>query len=138
MRRVGHPGGLIGGYVWDFGAERAPNSCIALGLQKIGCAVPRIPGIDKSTLKSLDASFERAGFEDISVTSFDVSVTFSDFNEFWRAQIPSFSPLSGIINTLSCGNQKKLAHLVRNQLASDREGRIFGTARANAIKARVP
>jgi ubiquinone/menaquinone biosynthesis C-methylase UbiE len=117
MRRVGHPGGLIAGFVWDFGAERAPNSCIALGLQKIGCA---------------------AGLKDINVTSFDVGVTFSDFDEFWHAQTPSFSPLVPIINTLSCANQKKLVDLVRDRLASDREGRICGMARVNAIKARVP
>lgn len=138
MRRVGRPGGFVAGYVWDFGGERAPNSCIAAGLRELGCAVPRMPGMDKSSLNSLCASFEWAGFKEVSTASFDVSVTFRAFDQFWRSQTPSFSPLAGIINALSCPDQMRLADLVGAQLFHDRTGRICSTARANAIKACVP
>jgi ubiquinone/menaquinone biosynthesis C-methylase UbiE len=138
MRRVGRSGGLGAGYVWDFGAERAPNSCIAAGLRELGCSVPRMPGMEKSSLGSLRESFERAGFTDITTARFDVCITFSDFDEFWRSQTPSFSPLSGIINALSRIDHMKLVALVRSRLTVDRAGAIRTTARANAIKARTP
>jgi len=138
MRRVGRPGGLVAGYVWDFGAERAPNSCIAFGLREIGCLVPPMPGMDKSSLNSLCSFFEWAGFREISAISFDVTVTFRNFDEFWRLQTPSFSPLAVIINALSRTDHMKLADLVRAQLVHDRCGGICSVARANAIKASVP
>ena len=138
MRRVGHPGGLMAGYVWDFASDRAPNSCIGAGLREMGHVVPRVPGADKSTLSSLEASSERAGFKEISSASFEVSVAFLDFEDFWAANTPAFSPLTPIINSLSRDDREKLANLTLAQLTIGRDGRICGAARANAIKARVP
>jgi len=138
MRRVGHPGGLMAGYVWDFASDRAPNSCIGAALREIGQVVPRVPGADKSTLISLRASFECAGFKEISSASFEVSVAFRDFDDFWGANTPAFSPLTTIINSLSHDDRAKLAELTHQKLTIDRNGRICGAARANAIKARVP
>jgi ubiquinone/menaquinone biosynthesis C-methylase UbiE len=138
MRRVGRKDGFVAGYVWDFGAARAPNSCIALALRKIGCAVPAIPGSEISSLYPLCSAFEQAGFHDVDAMSFDISMTFGDFDEFWRSQTPSFSPLAPIIKALSCADRRKLTDLVRAELPIPQDGRICSTARANAIKARVP
>jgi SAM-dependent methyltransferase len=138
MRRVGRDGGLVAGFVWDFGAARAPNSGIALGLREIGCAVPPVPGLQISNLNSLGSAFERAGFHDIDTMSFEISMTFRDFDEFWCSQTPSFSPLTSIIQALSPTDRRKLADRVRRGLAVQSNGRICSMARANAVKARVP
>jgi hypothetical protein len=138
MRRVGRSSSLVAGYVWDFASARAPNSCIALGLRRIDIAAPQMPGTDMSTLDSLKASFERAGLEDIRIRPFDVSVTFPDFDDFWHTQTPSFSPLTRIINGLTRANRMKLIDLVRGQLVFGLDGTVSCSARANAVKARVP
>ena len=138
MLRVGRNDGLVAGFVWDFGAWQAPNSCIALGLREIGCPVPPMPGLQISSRNSLGSAFERAGFHDIDTMSFEISMTFLDFDEFWRSQTPSFSPLASIIQALSPTDRRRLADLVRAALAVQPDGRICSAARANAVKARVP
>jgi ubiquinone/menaquinone biosynthesis C-methylase UbiE len=138
MVRVGRPGGFVAGYVWDFTSERAPNSCIGAALREMGHIVPRMPGVDKSTLHFLHASFEHAGFKEIASASFEVSVAFRDFEEFWHANTPAFSPLTPIIKSLNRDERATLGALVRKKLATDRDGRVCGSARANAIKARLP
>jgi SAM-dependent methyltransferase len=138
MCRVGRKDGLVAGFVWDFGAGRAPNSCIALGLREIGCLVPPMPGLRISSQNSLGSAFERAGFHDIETMSFEISMTFRDFDEFWHSQTPSFSPLASTIQALSPIDRRKLADLVRAALTVQPDGRICRMARANAVKARIP
>jgi ubiquinone/menaquinone biosynthesis C-methylase UbiE len=79
MLRVGRPGGTVAAYVWDFTAGRAPNSCLALALRRMGIEVPRIPGSDGSTLDALRSSFEEVGFDEVTATPFDIPIGFRDF-----------------------------------------------------------
>jgi SAM-dependent methyltransferase len=138
MRRVGRSGGLVAGYVWDFAAARAPNSCIALGLHAIGIAAPSPPGTAVSTLDSLTAAFERAGFDDVGSTSFDIDITFATFDDFWHAHTPSFSPLTRIVVGLTHADRMKLMDFVRAHVVMAADGTTSWSARANAIRGRVP
>jgi SAM-dependent methyltransferase len=138
MRRAARADAVVAGYVWDFASARAPNSCLVLGLREIGISPPRMPGSEISTLDFLKASFTQAGFKEVAVTSFDVSVTFANFDDFWRAQTPPFSPLTGIIAGLAPAIRKKLIDAVRAQAITGLDGAISCSARANAIKAAVP
>lgn len=138
MRRVGRSGGLVTGYVWDFAAGRAPNSCIARGLRAMGIAAPSPPGPPVSTTDCLAAAFERAGFDDVGFTSFDVGITFADFEDFWHAHTPSFSPLTRIIAGLPLADRMKLVEIVRAHVVVGPDGTTFWSARANAVSGRVP
>ena len=137
MLRVGRSGGIVAAYVWDFAAARAPNSCLALGLSHMGIEVPRVPGTDSSTLDSLRSSFQEAGYDEVTGTAFDVAIEYRDFDDFWQAQTPSFSPLTRIIASLASPDRASLTELVRSQTLHP-NGRVSWSARANAIKARVP
>ena len=138
MRRVGRSRGPVAGYVWDFASARAPNSCVALGLGHIGITAPPMPGTNLSTLESLTASFESVGFEDIGIRTFDVSVTVPHFDDFWHTQTPSFSPLTWIIEGLTHSDRMKLIDFVRAQSLLGPDGTVSCSARANAIRGRVP
>ena len=138
MHRVGRPGGIVAAYVWDFGAGRAPNSSVAIALRQIGASVPPMPGTKYSSLDALRATFWRAGFDSIEINSFEVTITFSDFEDFWSGQIPSFSPLAQIVATLPEFDRVRLRQQVREQWPAAADGRIACSARANAVKARVP
>ena len=120
MHRVGRPGGIVAAYVWDFGAGRAPNSSVAIALRQIGSSVPPMPGTKYSSLDALRAKFWRAGLESIEVNSFEVTITFSDFEDFWRGQIPSFSPLARIVATLPECDRMRLRRQVRETMARRR------------------
>lgn len=138
MRRVGRPAGLVAGYVWDFAEGAAPNSHLVIALRRIGCDAPTMPGAEASSLDALRLLFGRAGLKEIVTTSIEVTVTFPDFEQFWRGQTPSFSPLTGMIAALPAADQVRLMDSAREQLRIDSAGRITCSARANAIRARIP
>ena len=138
MCRVGHPGGVVAGYVWDFAAQRGVNSPIRFGLNQIGAKPPPVPGTEDSRLEALSLLFSGGGLKDIATRTIDVSMSFPDFNTFWRSQTPSFSPTGKMIAALSETDRAKLIESVRARLPAGPDGSITHSARANAIKARVP
>ncbi len=138
MRRVGCAGGVVAGYVWDFAAELTPNAPIRSGLSRIGAKAPLASGTDDSRLEALNSLFAMGGLQDISTRTIDVSMTFSDFNDFWRTQNVGYSPTGKVIAALSETDREKLIEAVRASLPADPDGSITYSARANAIKARVP
>ena len=138
MRRVGRPGGSVAGYVWDFAADRAPGWPLTLGLRRIGVEPPQVPGVKDSTIEGLQSLFEQAGLEEIAVQPIDVTVTFPNFDDYWHSQTPIFRPHGKVIATLTASDRVKLVEAVRAILPVGCDGSIACSARANAIKSRVP
>lgn len=138
MRRVARSGGLVAGSVWDFAAELSPSWPLRLGMRRIGADVPHVPGTRDSSLEALHSLFERAGFESIATTTVDVTVQFPDFDAFWQAQTPSYSPTSKIIAAMTSSDRTRLIEALRAGLPVRPDGGIVYSARANAIKVRVP
>ncbi len=138
MRRVGDLGGMVAGYVWDFAAEGAPSSAIRFGLSQIGVQPPHTSGTEDSRLDAMSSLFAGAGLRDIATRTIDVSMSFLDFEEFWQTQIPAFTPTGKVIASLSEADRERLIEAVRVRLPAAHDGTITHSARANAIKARVP
>ena len=138
MRRVGRPGGVVAGYVWDFLAGRSPGSPITSGLHRIGARPPSVEGREDSRLEALIALFTGAGLKDIATRTIEVSMSFSDFNDCWVSLTPGYSPTGKAVAALSETDREKLIESVRGSLPAGPDGSITYSARANAIKARVP
>lgn len=138
MRRVARRGGVVAGYVWDFAGERGPSTPLRDGLRRMGVEAPANAGQADTKLDALDSLFARAGFQDIATRAIDVTGAFPDFNDFWRAQTPSFSPVTKVIVSLPEADRARLIEIVRAALSAGPDGRISYSARAHAIKARVP
>jgi SAM-dependent methyltransferase len=138
MRRVGRAGGIIAAYVWDFAAGRSPQWPFAVGMSELGIEPPVIAGRADSTLDALLSLFLGAGLESVETRPIDVSVIFSGFDEVWQTQIPSFNPYRHIIDALSEVARSKLTSTVKALLPIASDGSITYSARANAVKARVP
>lgn len=136
--RVCHPHGVIASYVWDFAAQRGPVSVIRDGLCQVGAKPPPVPGTEHSGLEPLTSLFARAKLIDIGSRTIDVTMSFADFNEFWRSQTPSYTTMGKMIAALSETDREKVIDWVRTRLPAGPDGRITYSARANAIKARVP
>jgi ubiquinone/menaquinone biosynthesis C-methylase UbiE len=138
MRRVGHPGGVVAGYVWDFAAGRGPSSHIRAGFSQMGITYEASVGTEHTRLQALTSFFTAAGLKDITTRVIDVTMSFSDFNEFWQSQTPRYTPFGKMIAAMSGLEREKLMGLVRDELPAGPDGSISCSARANAIKARVP
>jgi ubiquinone/menaquinone biosynthesis C-methylase UbiE len=138
MRRVTRAQGLVAGYVWDFSAELSPSWPLRAGMRRVGVDVPDVPGTAESTPEALDLLFRRAGFEAIAAKSFDVTVPHLNFDDFWQAQTPSYSPTTKIIGAMSSSDRERLMDAVRATLPIGPDGRIEYSARANAIRGYLP
>jgi len=138
MRRVTRPGGIVAGYVWDFVPELSPSGPFRSGLRRFFADLPVLPGTADSRLGALSSLFGRAGLQDAVTRHIDVTVSFPDFEEFWLAQTPSYSPTTKMISAMAESDRFKLKALVRAELPVRPDGMIEYSARANAIRARVP
>lgn len=138
MRRVTAPGGIVAGYVWDFRRDLSPSGPLRQAMRAFGAEVPAIPGTEHSSLQALESLFLRAGLGSIRCTTLDVSLAYRDFEDFWQAQTPGYSPTTKIIDAMTENERRRLKRAVRGALSVGPNGKIEYTARANAIRASVP
>lgn len=138
MRRVGRAGGTVAAYVWNFAEERSPGSLLRTGLQAIGIEIADLPGSAASGLDALRSLFERAGFEQIATKIIDVAMPFANFDDLWREQTLNFGPRGKIVAALSKAERARLIDKVRASLPAGPDGSVAYSARAHAIKARIP
>jgi hypothetical protein len=138
MGRVARPGSTVAAYVWDFAAGRSTNWPFIRGMRQIGVDVPKAPGTEDSSIDALGSLFERAGFDEVTTRSIDVSLSYSSFEDFWQSQVQPFTPNGKAIAALQEADRAKLVDAVKAALPSAPDGSITYSARANAVKARVP
>ena len=138
MRRVARAGGIVAGYVWDLAAELSPSGPLRLGMRRFGADVPDLPGAADSGLAALQALFERAGLERIATRTIEVTQSYADFDDFWQAQTPGYAPTTRMIAAMPVSERASLMEAVRAGLPVGPDGRIEYSARANAIRGRVP
>lgn len=138
MRRVTRADGAVAVYVWDFAEELSPSGPLRRAMRRFGVPVPPIPGTAESRMEALGALFQEAGLEQIETRGIDICLAYSDFDDFWQAQTPSYAPTTKIIASMTESERARLKRAVRDQLPAAPGGMIEYFARANAVKARVP
>ena len=138
MKRVARPGGTVAGYVWDFAGGRGTGWPLMRGMRQTGIALPVVPGADSSSLDALSALFLQAGLRDVETKPIEVIQSYADFDDYWTAQTPKFSPVGKAVAALSEPERTKLKDVVRGQLPIQPDGSIAYSACANAVKAGVP
>jgi ubiquinone/menaquinone biosynthesis C-methylase UbiE len=138
MRRVTRGGGSVAAYVWDFAEELSPSGPLRRAMRRFGMDVPAIPGTAESRIEPLRALFEQTALERIETRTIEVCLAYRDFEDFWQAQTPSYSPVTKIIASMTESERKRLMRTIRTELHAAPGGVIEYFVRANAIKARVP
>ena len=138
MGRVTFPGGTVAGYVWDFQRDLSPSGPLRQAMRAFGADVPAIPGTEHSSLQALQSLFGRAELRSIRCTTLDVTLAYQDFEDFWQAQTPGYSPTTKIIDAMTENERRRLKRAAREALSVGPHGKIEYTARANAIRATVP
>jgi ubiquinone/menaquinone biosynthesis C-methylase UbiE len=137
MGRVTCPGGIVAGYVWDFERDLSPSGPLRQTMRAFGVEVPAIPGTEHSSLQALRSLFRRAGLRRIQCATLDVTLAYRDFEDFWQAQTPAYSPTTKIIDAMTENERRRLKRAARETLSVGPHGKIEYTARANAIRATV-
>lgn len=137
QRRVTRAGGSVAAYVWDFAEELSPSGPLRRAMRRFGLQVPAIPGTAESRVETLRRLFEQAALERIETRTIEVCLAYQDFQDFWDAQTPSYSPTTMIIKSMTENERMRLMRAVRSALPTG-SGGVEYFARANAIKAHVP
>lgn len=136
MVRVVRPGGLVTAYAWDATRGGAPIEVMWSELEAAGLAPPRPPSGQASRMENLRQLWADAGLQEIETSEIVVMRSFVDFDEFWAINTATnFGPA---IAKLAPDDAVALKQRVRNRLPADAVGRISFSARANAIKGRMP
>jgi hypothetical protein len=106
-------------------------------LRAMGHAPTPPPSVDASRLVNLRSLWEGAGLVDVETRQITVHRTFESFDDWWEAAGMS-EVIKGVFARLSSGEIDGLRARVREKLVIDSGGRVLHSARANAVKGRVP
>jgi ubiquinone/menaquinone biosynthesis C-methylase UbiE len=137
MVRVVRPGGTVAAYVWDMLGGGFPFEPIYAELRAVGVVPPLPPSVGASRADALRDLWTGAGLEAVEVREIIVQRTFSDFDDFW-SKTTILGTMRPSIAAMARDEAERFKERVRARLPPDSEGRITYSARANAIKGRVP
>lgn len=137
LARVTRPGGTIATYMWDLpgGVPMAPfhRELLALGHS---AALP--PSADAASLAALGSLWRDAGLTGVETRTFQMSVTFADFDDFWQSNSVAAGPVAAALRNLSGAETDELRQRLRDGLPTEKVGRITYGALANAVRGRRP
>jgi len=137
MTRVVAPEGIVSGYAWDMTGGGFPYDVLVEEMSALGASVPRPPTPEASRLDALHALWTENGLKEVETREIHVQREFADFDEYWT--IICGSPGAGPkLRAMTQQNADLLKSRLRERLQPGRTGRIECSARANAVKGRVP
>jgi SAM-dependent methyltransferase len=135
MARVVRPGGAVTAYAWDMPGGGFPYDALQVEMRRLDLMVPAPPSPDASRLDAMRDLWTGAELESVDTREITVRRTFADFDDYWTAILGAPS----VGSTLAAMASEDLAVLkARLRLPADAAGHITYSARANAVKGRVP
>lgn len=137
MARVVRPGGMVATYIWDMLGGGFPLEPIRVEMSAMGLTVLSPPSLEASRIEVLHELWTRTGLDAVETREITVQRTFADFDDFWTISISS-SSAQPTIAAMAPNDIELLKMRVRARLPADATGRITYSARANAVKGRVP
>ena len=137
MARVVRPGGVAAAYAWDVDGGGFPYHALHEALREMGIAVPQAPSVDASRIDSMLELWAGAGLTDAETRQITVQRTFESFDDYWETIFGGAS-VGRSLAAMPAEDLELLRTRMRAHLAPDADGRITLSARANAIKGRVP
>ena len=119
---------LGGGYPWE---------PIRIEMSAMGLTVVNPPSLEASRIEVLRDLWARAGLDAVEAREITVHRTFPDFEDFWTTSLLAPS-MRSVIPATAPNDIELLKARVRASLPADATGHITYSARANAVKGRVP
>jgi ubiquinone/menaquinone biosynthesis C-methylase UbiE len=137
MVRVVRPGGTVATYAWDMLGGGFPLEPIQAEMRAIGLKPVLPPSSGASRMEALRKLWMDAGLDDVETREITVQRTFSDFDDFWTTNLLA-SSIRPVLAGMTSDDVALLKKRVHARLSADAAGRITYSARANAVKGRVP
>lgn len=137
LARVTKPGGLVATYAWDVLGGGFPMEPMQAAMRDMGITPVLPPRADASRTDALIQLWNGAGIDAVESREITVRRTFADFNDFWTTTLLS-AAIRPIVAQMAAAELEELKTKSRARLPADSSGRITYSARANAIKGRMP
>jgi len=137
MARVTRPGGVVAAYAWDFDGGGSPTAMFQAEFRAFGIEVLRPPSTEASRLDSLRALWQSAGLDAVETREITVQRTFVDFEDYW-AITTAGETIAPPLAQMPGPEVNRLKERLRAKLAPDAGGSVTASARANAVKGRLP
>jgi SAM-dependent methyltransferase len=137
MARVVCPGGVVAAYAWDLPGAGFPYAVLQAEMREMGIAVPLPPSPDASNIDTMRSLWRTAGLDAIETREITVRRTFTGFDDYWTTILGGPS-VGSQLSALAPQDVAQLKARLRERLPVDAEGSINLSARANAVKGRVP
>lgn len=137
MARVVRPGGTVAAYAWDMVGGGFPYEALLVEMRGMGIAVPAPPNPGASRMDAMWDLWTGTGLDAVETREIAVQRTFADFDDYWTTILlgPSVGPK---LAAMASEDIALLKARMRARLPADATGRITYSARANAVKGRVP
>jgi SAM-dependent methyltransferase len=137
MARVVCTGGVVTAYAWDMEGGGFPYEALHDEMRGLGVEVPTPPSRDASRIDSMRDLWAGAGLEEIETREITVRRTFNDFDDYWATVLGGPS-VGRQLAAMSSESLALLKAMMRSHLPEEADGSITYSARANAVKGRVP
>ena len=137
MVRVVCPGGTVAAYAWDMLGGGNPLDTMLVEMRAMGVTPPLPPSVGASRMDAMRDLWTGAGLEAVETRDITVQRTFADFDDLWSTSKMGAS-VGPTIAAMASGDVELLKTRMRARLPADSTGRITYSARANAVKGRVP
>lgn len=137
MKRVTCPGGSVAAYAWDMYGGGFPYDALQAEMRNLGVLVPSPPSPEASKIETMRELWAAAGLEAIETREIVVQRTFISFDDYLSTVMGGPS-VAAKLAAMSAEDIARLTTALRNRLPIDSNGHITYSARANAVKGRVP
>jgi SAM-dependent methyltransferase len=137
MARVVRPGGAVTAYSWDMEGGGFPYHALQEEMRELGITVPTPPSPEASRTEVIRDLWTGAGLTAVETRPITVQRTFADFDDYWTTVLGGPS-VGAKLAALPPADAALLQTRMRAHLPADAAGRITLSARANAVKGRVP
>jgi SAM-dependent methyltransferase len=141
MARVTSDGGMLGAYVWDYAGKM---ELMRVFWDAAAALDPTTARMDEGVRfplcrpEALEALFSGAGLRDAQVTALDIPTTFESFEDYWQPFLGGQGPAPAYAMSLDEAARTRLRDRIRERLPVQADGSIHLTARAWAVRARMP
>jgi SAM-dependent methyltransferase len=137
MARVVCPGGTVAAYAWDMLGGGFPYEALWVEMRATGVEVPLPPSPGASRMDAMRDLWTGAGLDAVETREITVQRRFADFDEYW-ASILGGPSVGRQLAAMASEDLTLLQARMRTRLPAEANGRITYSARANAVKGRVP
>lgn len=137
MVRVLAPGGLAAAYAWDMHGGGFPYNPLRLIINELGYSVPAPPSPEASRIEVMQALWQAAGLTEVQTKVIEVQRTYASFDDYWRIVLGGPS-VGATLASMAPADVEKLKATLRATLPTAADGSISYSARAHAVKGRVP